>query len=113
MGILVTSMDRQSLQQLLSHVSRHPEVLEDLAAARDGYAQVNTYFECKDGVSLGFITVVVLGILTMWYILFTKITQGRRRRAAVQHSSESYAVEDVVSFIMSAINSGRLEYLLG
>ena len=106
-------MDPESLQQLLTHVSRHPEVLEDLAGAGDGYAQVNTYFECKDGVSLGFITVVVLGILTMWYILFTKITQGRRRRAAVQHSSESFGAENVVSYIMSAIYSGRLECLLG
>ena len=106
-------MDPESLQQLLTHVSRHPEVLEDLAGAGDGYAQVNTYFECKDGVSLGFITVVVLGILTMWYILFTKITQGRRRRAAVQPSSESYGAEDAVSYIMSALYSGRLECLLG
>ena len=44
------------------------------------YAQINTFFECKDGVSIGLITIVVLGILTMFYILFTKITMGRRKR---------------------------------
>ena len=66
------------------------------------YAQINTFFECKDGVSIGFITIVALGILTMWYILFTKITMGRRKREA------SYlSIEDAFEFVKSAIFSGR------
>ena len=64
------------------------------------YASINTFFECKDGVSIGLITVVVLGILTMFYILFTKITQGRRKR--------DLTVGDVWwESVMSVISIGR------
>lgn len=73
------------------------------------YAQINTFFECKDGVSLGFISIVVLGILTMWYILFTKITMGRRKRDLSSNLSfdDSFKTEDAFEFVKSAIFSGR------
>ena len=73
------------------------------------YAQINTFFECKDGVSLGFIVIVVLGILTMWYILFTKITMGRRKRDLSSNLSvdDSFKTEDAFEFVKSAIFSGR------
>ena len=75
----MTSMDRQSLQQLLSHVSRHPEVLEDLAAAGDGYSSHTSY--CPDGVPLEFALLTLLaafgaafGVL---YIALTMAGGGR------------------------------------
>lgn len=72
------------------------------------YAQINTFFECKDGVSIGFITIVALGILTMWYILFTKITMGRRKREASYLSIDPRLnFEDAFEFVKSAIFSGR------
>ena len=89
------------------HVER-----DDNQGAFDGYAQINTFFECKDGVSIGFITIVVLGILTMWYILFTKITMGRRKRELSLDTSTNEIV-DIVSYVKSAILSGRFIYLLG
>ena len=79
-----------------------------MADSRDGdslgspsYATINTFFECKDGVSIGLITVVVLGILTMFYILFTKITQGRRKRDLTGGVSAGWSV-------MTLISLGRL-----
>ena len=69
------------------------------------YAQINTFFECKDGVSIGFITVVVLGILTMFYILYTKITMGRRKRSVTAEGMES--VDELISFVRSLIYIGR------
>ena len=73
------------------------------------YAQINTFFECKDGVSLGFIVIVVLGILTMWYILFTKITMGWRKRDLSSNLSvdDTFKTEDAFEFVKSAIFSGR------
>ena len=65
------------------------------------YATINTFFECKDGVSIGLITVVVLGILTMFYILFTKITQGRRKRDLTGGVSAGWS-------LMTLISLGRL-----
>ena len=65
------------------------------------YAQINTFFECKDGVSIGFITVVVLGILTMAYILYTKITMGRRKRSVTGE------VDEMISWARSLIYIGR------
>ena len=41
---------------------------------------INTFFECKEGISIGFLVILALGVLTMWYILYTKITMGRRKR---------------------------------
>ena len=80
---------------------------EDSHAALS-YAQINTFFECKDGVSLGFIAIVVLGILTMWYILFTKITMGRRKRDVSNLSiDDSFQIEDAFEYVKSAIFSGR------
>ena len=77
------------------------------------YAQINTFFECKDGVSLGFISIVVLGILTMWYILFTKITMGRRKRDTSNLSiDDSFKTEDAFEFVKSAIFSGRSLWFL-
>ena len=61
------------------------------------YATINTFFECKDGVSIGLITVVVLGILTMFYILFTKITQGRRKRDLTVGVSGWWSVISLIS----------------
>ena len=82
---------------------------EDDSHAALSYAQINTFFECKDGVSLGFIAIVVLGILTMWYILFTKITMGRRKRDTVSNLSidDSFQIGDAFEFVKSAIFSGR------
>ena len=57
-------------------------------AAPDSYSYVNTFFECKEGISIGFLTILVLGVLTMWYILYTKITMGRRKRRAVSYWAE-------------------------
>ena len=72
------------------------------------YAQINTFFECKDGVSIGFITVVVLGILTMAYILYTKITMGRRKRSVTTgEASRLESVDEVISFVRSLIYIGR------
>ena len=82
---------------------------EDSHAALS-YAQINTFFECKDGVSIGFIAIVALGILTMWYILFTKITMGRRKRDVSYPSindNDSFEAEDAFEFVKSAIFSGR------
>ena len=80
---------------------------EDSHAALS-YAQINTFFECKDGVSIGFIAIVALGILTMWYILFTKITMGRRKRDLSYLSiDDSFEAEDAFEFVKSAIFSGR------
>lgn len=76
-------------------------------ASQDGYAQINTFFECKDGVSIGFITIVVLGILTMWYILFTKITMGRRKRSSIEQSSP-FSFNEMLSYIKDVALSGRL-----
>lgn len=82
-------------------------VEDDNQGAFDGYAQINTFFECKDGVSIGFITIVALGILTMWYILFTKITMGRRKRELSYDTvTNSHEIVDIVSYIKSAILSG-------
>ena len=68
---------------------------EDDSHAALSYAQINTFFECKDGVSIGFIAIVALGILTMWYILFTKITMGRRKRDLSYLSiDDSFKAED-------------------
>ena len=47
---------------------------------------VNTFFECKEGISIGFLVILTLGVLTMWYILYTKITMGRRKRELVSLS---------------------------
>ena len=81
---------------------------EDDSHAALSYAQINTFFECKDGVSLGFIAIVVLGILTMWYILFTKITMGRRKRDVSNLSiDDSFRIEDAFEYVKSAIFSGR------
>lgn len=82
---------------------------EDDSHAALSYAQINTFFECKDGVSIGFIAIVALGILTMWYILFTKITMGRRKRDLSYLSiNDSFMAEDAFEFVKSAIFSGRL-----
>ena len=70
------------------------------------YAQINTFFECKDGVSIGFITIVVLGILTMWYIFYTKLTMGRRKRELVE-IDQANNLDDIIDFIKSVITSGR------
>ena len=59
-----------------------------LIAAPDSYSYVNTFFECKEGISIGFLTILGLGVLTMWYILYTKITMGRRKRHAVSYWAE-------------------------
>ena len=84
---------------------------EDDSHAALSYAQINTFFECKDGVSLGFIAIVVLGILTMWYILFTKITMGRRKRDLSSNVSvDDSKTEDAFEFVKSAIFSGRSHY---
>ena len=84
---------------------------EDDSHAALSYAQINTFFECKDGVSLGFIAIVVLGILTMWYILFTKITMGRRKRDLSSNVSvDDSKTEDAFEFVKSAIFSGRSLY---
>ena len=81
---------------------------EDDSHAALSYAQINTFFECKDGVSLGFIAIVVLGILTMWFILFTKITMGRRKRDVSNLSiDDSFQIEDAFEYVKSAIFSGR------
>jgi len=86
-------------------------VEDDNQGAFDGYAQINTFFECKDGVSIGFITIVALGILTMWYILFTKITMGRRKRELSYDTvTNSHEIVDIVSYIKSAILSGLEEF---
>ena len=79
--------------------------VDDDNQASLSYAQINTFFECKDGVSIGFITIVVLGILTMWYILFTKITMGRRKRSITNTTDDTF--DDVINFIKAAILSGR------
>ena len=79
--------------------------VDDDNQASLSYAQINTFFECKDGVSIGFITIVVLGILTMWYILFTKITMGRRKRSITNTADDTF--DDVINFIKAAILSGR------
>ena len=71
------------------------------------YASINTFFECKDGVSIGLITVVVLGILTMFYILFTKITMGRRKRSVTGDSNSLESVDELISFVRSLIYIGR------
>ena len=71
------------------------------------YASINTFFECKDGVSIGLITVVVLGILTMFYILFTKITMGRRKRSVTGDSNRLESVDELISFVRSLIYIGR------
>ena len=47
---------------------------------------INTFFECKEGISIGFLVILALGVLTMWYILYTKITMGRRKRELVSLS---------------------------
>ena len=81
---------------------------DDDSHAALSYAQINTFFECKDGVSIGFIAIVALGILTMWYILFTKITMGRRKRDLSYLSIDSsFGAEDAFEFVKSAIFSGR------
>ena len=81
---------------------------DDDSHAALSYAQINTFFECKDGVSIGFIAIVALGILTMWYILFTKITMGRRKRDLSYLSiDDSFEAEDAFEFVKSAIFSGR------
>ena len=98
---------------ILLHLCGHDAVtFRDMAAHVDddnqaslSYAQINTFFECKDGVSIGFITIVVLGILTMWYILFTKITMGRRKRSITNTTDDTF--DDVINFIKAAILSGR------
>ena len=59
-----------------------------LVAAPDSYSYVNTFFECKEGVSIGFLTILILGVLTMWYLLFTKITMGRRKREVISYWEE-------------------------
>ena len=95
----------------LADTSSPPVVMGD---SRDGdslgspsYAQINTFFECKDGVSIGFITVVVLGILTMFYILYTKITMGRRKRSVTGEGSRVERVDELISFVRSLIYIGR------
>ena len=86
---------------------------EDDSHAALSYAQINTFFECKDGVSIGFIAIVALGILTMWYILFTKITMGRRKRDLSYLSiDDNFKAEDAFEFVKSAIFSGRSLYLV-
>ena len=70
-----------------------------------GYAHINTFFECKEGISIGFITIVILGVLTMWYILYTKITMGRRKRDATD-------VDDFYVFTKAVLLSGRFKRLL-
>jgi len=76
--------------------------------ASPGYAHINTFFECKEGISIGFITIVILGVLTMWYILYTKITMGRRKRDATDDDD----VEDFYIFTKAVLLSGRFERLL-
>ena len=70
-----------------------------------GYAHINTFFECKEGISIGFITIVTLGVFTMWYILSTKITMGRRKR-------DSTDVDDFYVFTKAVLLSGRLKQVL-
>ena len=82
----------------------------DLAGS-PGYAHINTFFECKDGISIGFITIVILGVLTMWYILYTKITMGRRKRSAVPVEVVD-DVEDFYIFTKAVLLSGRCHILL-
>ena len=73
------------------------------AVGSPGYAHVNTFFECKDGISIGFITIVILGVLTMWYILYTKITMGRRKREALDDADN---VDDIYVYTKAALLSG-------
>ena len=50
---------------------------------------VNTFFECKEGLSIGFLAILTLGVLTMWYILYTKITMaGGRRKRELSYSEQ-------------------------
>ena len=66
---------------------------------------VNTFFECKEGLSIGFLAILTLGVLTMWYILYTKITMaaGRRKR---ELSSLSYW-EGMVDFGQALLYGGE------
>ena len=72
-----------------------------LVAAQGGYSYMNTFFECKEGISIGFLTILILGVLTMWYLLYTKITMGRRKREAVS------SWEEVGDFAMALAYSGE------
>jgi hypothetical protein len=65
---------------------------------------VNTFFECKEGVSIGFLTILLLGVVTMWYLLYTKITKGRRRR-----SEPVAAWAEAAEFLQALAFSGESE----
>ena len=67
---------------------------------------VNTFFECKEGISIGFLVILTLGVLTMWYILYTKITMGRRKRS-VTGEGRLESVDELISFVRSLIYIGR------
>ena len=75
-----------------------------------GYAHINTFFECKEGISIGFITIVILGVLTMWYILYTKITMGRRKRDAMPIDDTDEV--DFYVFTKAVLLSGRFKVFL-
>ena len=64
---------------------------------------VNTFFECKEGISIGFLVILTLGVLTMWYILYTKITMGRRKR---ELASLSYW-EQMIDFGQALLDGGE------
>ena len=64
---------------------------------------VNTFFECKEGISIGFLVILTLGVLTMWYILYTKITMGRRKR---ELASLSYW-EQMIDFGQALLYGGE------
>ena len=64
---------------------------------------VNTFFECKEGLSIGFLAILTLGVLTMWYILYTKITMGRRKR---ELASLSYW-EQMIDFGQALLYGGE------
>ena len=60
-----------------------------LYGSPSGYT--STYYECDDGISIGLLVISALGIAVMWYILYTKIVGGRRKR--------SYHSDNILWFI--------------
>ena len=71
---------------------------------RASYDYGHTEYGCDSGISIAVIAVTLLGIGALGYILYTKITMGRRRKRTLDYYS---SIEDTVESCIAIVSSGN------
>ena len=72
---------------------------------RASYDYGHTEYGCDSGISIAVIAVTLLGIGALGYILYTKITMGRRRKRSLEYYYPS--IEDTVESCIAIVSSGN------